>query len=73
VQGNRLHHVYIDPFRGTYQHSAKISYIPISHNVHSALHYCSVGDRIPVAVLEQLYRELDRFVFDLGEMGRVVL
>jgi hypothetical protein len=70
VQGNRLYHVYVDPFRGTYQHSEKIAYIPISHNIHSALHYCSVGDRIPVSVLEQLYRELDRFVFDLGEMGR---
>jgi hypothetical protein len=62
VQGNRLHHVYIDPFRGTYQHSTKISYIPISPNIHSVLHYCSVGDRIPSPILEQLYRELDRVV-----------
>jgi hypothetical protein len=73
VQGNRLHHIFNDPLRGTYQHTVKISYLPIPHNLHSVLHYCSLGDRIPVAALEQLYRELDRFVFDLGELGRVVL
>jgi hypothetical protein len=73
VKGNRLYHVYIEPFRGTYQHSAKIAYVPIPRDVHTVLHYSSVGQTIPGNVMERLYNVLDKFVFDLGEFGRVVL
>jgi hypothetical protein len=73
VQGNRLSHLYIDPFRGAYQSVVKIAYIPIPRDIHSVLHYCSLGETIPGNVMERLYAVLDQFVVDLGELGRVVL